>query len=681
MRRNMGRGRRSGFPGASYSFPIFFAARLTSSEMPSPVEPTRYAIGVYELDTQQKIVLRDGVRVSLTPKAVDLLLVLAARAGEVVPKADLMEAVWPDAVVDESTLSKLVFNIRKELGDEVIETIPKRGYRLVNAGQAPPPPLAPSPSRTHRPLLYTILATVAILISLAFLLLRRPETASANNLMVMPFTGADAELSHSVSEFITSRLSALGISTKHSGAQLVLNGIVERSGDGVRVSYRLTSVDDGAQLGSASLTAPASGIADLEGSAAEGIATLIKLRQAVEKDHDKALATPARQLTYLRALAQLTPATTTPQPDEAIALLESLGPESRRSVFVLTALGRAWMHKGLRNPKHMRMMQSYADQAARIDPNHPAVHALRGRIDRFRGQYADAERELRASLAADPDAADVLLDLARVLGALSRTKETVATYNYLLQVHPECALCVHSYGIFEMETGRPEHAAELFRRAITLDPDSPRHRVALATISMKMGRLDEAVQRFQEAIRLAPTGGAVAALAECQFLTGDAESAARNVAEAVRLEPNEIDPWSLYGDVLRALHREQEANAAYDRSMQLARAIIQLDPQEPEPRAILAACLAKRGNMAEAKKEIALAFRDPDPVPALFECAAMVDMLAGDNDAAIEMLKRAVAKGISPSLYVRDPRLAPLRTTRQFMMWTQHALPMSSLSR
>ena len=84
--------------------------------MPPPVEPNRYAIGVYELDRQQKIVLRDGVRVSLTPKAVDLLLALAARAGEVVPKADLMEAVWPDAFVDESTLSKLVFNIRKELG-------------------------------------------------------------------------------------------------------------------------------------------------------------------------------------------------------------------------------------------------------------------------------------------------------------------------------------------------------------------------------------------------------------------------------------------------------------------------------------------------------------------------------------------------------------------------------------
>jgi tetratricopeptide (TPR) repeat protein len=647
--------------------------------MSSPVVPTRYAIGVYELDTQQKIVLRDGVRVSLTPKAVDLLTVLAARAGEVVSKADLMEAVWPDAFVDESTLSKLVFNIRKELGDEVIETIPKRGYRLVGVGQAPspvrvapvvPPPVVPPPRDRRGRLSYTIGAAIIIVFLIAIL---RRETAKNNDLMVMPFPAADD---------ITTRLTALGITTKRAGAQLVLNGTVERTAGGtVRLSYRITSVDDGTQLAAASLTAPASGAADLEGRAAEGIAAVIKLRQAVEGDRDTALATPARQQTYLRALALITPATTMTRPDEAIALLQSLGPEGRRSVLVLTALGRAWMHKGLRNPKHMQMMQSCADEAARIDPNHPRVLALRGLLGRVRGQYEQAARDMRASLAADPDATDVLLDLARVLGALSRTKETVSTYNYLLQVHPECALCVSSYGVFEMETGRPEHAAELFRRAIALDPDYPGNRVNLAAISMQMGRFDEAIQRFQEAIRLAPTGRALSSLAQCEFVTGDSDSAARNLAEAVRLEPNEIDTWSLYGDVLRFLHREQEANAAYERSMELARAILKLDPQEPEPHAILAECLAKRGDIGEAKKEIALAFRDPDPVPALFESAAMVDMLAGDRDAAIEMLKRAVAKGISPSLYVRDPRFTPLRTTRQFMMWTEHALPMPSLSR
>src|SRR4051794_2383798 len=203
MRRNMGHRGRSGFPAASYSFPIFFAARLTSSEMPSPVEPTRYAIGVYELDRQQKIVLRDGVRVSLTPKAVDLLLVLAARTGEVVPKSDLMETVWPDAVVDESTLSKLVFNIRKELGDKIIETIPKRGYRLVGSrpltvGSSTPPPSV-APASSQRPTVnFIAIASAIVLLAAIGIFVMRQRTAN-NNLMVRPFTGPDVALAHNVS--------------------------------------------------------------------------------------------------------------------------------------------------------------------------------------------------------------------------------------------------------------------------------------------------------------------------------------------------------------------------------------------------------------------------------------------------------------------------------------------------
>src|SRR3954452_25479548 len=116
MARNMGRSVRIGFPATSLSLRIFFAAALPSMVAMSPsAAPTRYAIGVYELDTQQKIVLRDGTRVPLTPKAVDLLTVLASRAGEVIPKTEILENVWPDTIVDEATLSKLVFTLRKEL--------------------------------------------------------------------------------------------------------------------------------------------------------------------------------------------------------------------------------------------------------------------------------------------------------------------------------------------------------------------------------------------------------------------------------------------------------------------------------------------------------------------------------------------------------------------------------------
>jgi len=95
-----------------------------------------YAFGPFLLDAGQRLLLRDGKPVPLTPKAVDTLLVLVRNAGRLVGKGDLMQEVWPDAFVEEVNLAKNIFVLRHALGDgeharEYIETVPKRGYRFV----------------------------------------------------------------------------------------------------------------------------------------------------------------------------------------------------------------------------------------------------------------------------------------------------------------------------------------------------------------------------------------------------------------------------------------------------------------------------------------------------------------------------------------------------------------------
>ncbi len=96
---------------------------------------------MYRLDAAQGVLFCDGEPVTLVPKAVDLLRVLAERAGRVVSKDELMSAVWPDVTVEEGNLAKLVFLLRRELGQQAIETVPRRGYRLavvVQTEDAPP---------------------------------------------------------------------------------------------------------------------------------------------------------------------------------------------------------------------------------------------------------------------------------------------------------------------------------------------------------------------------------------------------------------------------------------------------------------------------------------------------------------------------------------------------------------
>src|SRR6202049_4839499 len=95
-----------------------------------------YAFGPFRLDSEKRILVRDGVPVPLGPKVAETLLVLVESAGHLVGKDELMKRVWPDAFVEEGNLNKNIFVLRKVLGEwnggrEYIETVPKRGYRFV----------------------------------------------------------------------------------------------------------------------------------------------------------------------------------------------------------------------------------------------------------------------------------------------------------------------------------------------------------------------------------------------------------------------------------------------------------------------------------------------------------------------------------------------------------------------
>jgi eukaryotic-like serine/threonine-protein kinase len=103
-----------------------------------PVERSSqgFRFGPVTLIPAERLVLKDGRPVPLTPKAFDLLAFMAAHPGRLLTKDELMQAVWPDAIVEESNLSYNVFAIRKALGEgedteRYVETVPKRGYRFL----------------------------------------------------------------------------------------------------------------------------------------------------------------------------------------------------------------------------------------------------------------------------------------------------------------------------------------------------------------------------------------------------------------------------------------------------------------------------------------------------------------------------------------------------------------------
>ena len=93
------------------------------------------------LDVQGRVLLREGAVVRLTPKALDVLLLLVRNSGLVVEKEVLLKEVWAETFVEEASLARSIHELRRVLGDDssqprFIETIPKRGYRFVTPVQS-----------------------------------------------------------------------------------------------------------------------------------------------------------------------------------------------------------------------------------------------------------------------------------------------------------------------------------------------------------------------------------------------------------------------------------------------------------------------------------------------------------------------------------------------------------------
>jgi DNA-binding winged helix-turn-helix (wHTH) protein/TolB-like protein/lipopolysaccharide biosynthesis regulator YciM len=95
-----------------------------------------YEFGRFRLKTAERVLLREGEPVPLTPKVFDILLTLVEHGGQVVQKDDLMRRVWPNTFVEEGNLTQNISLLRKALGEtpdgvQFIETVPRRGYRFV----------------------------------------------------------------------------------------------------------------------------------------------------------------------------------------------------------------------------------------------------------------------------------------------------------------------------------------------------------------------------------------------------------------------------------------------------------------------------------------------------------------------------------------------------------------------
>jgi len=150
------------FPHPQNDAPLFIPLRIADWE----VLPDRH-------------LLRRGDREhTLEPRLMQVLVHLASRPGVVVSRTDLLDLVWGETVVQEEALTQAVSQLRRVMGDDpknptIIETVPKRGYRLVaevrtGGGNDAPPSSIPR---------WPLLIAAVVLVAVVGVVLQRGEQA------------------------------------------------------------------------------------------------------------------------------------------------------------------------------------------------------------------------------------------------------------------------------------------------------------------------------------------------------------------------------------------------------------------------------------------------------------------------------------------------------------------------
>ncbi|HEU0224070.1 MAG TPA: winged helix-turn-helix domain-containing protein [Steroidobacteraceae bacterium] len=457
-------------------------------------------------------VVGPGAREKLDPKVMGVLLLLAQHAGQVVSRDDLHEQLWPNAVVTDDALTRCIHELRRQLsragGDDryrtLIETLPKRGYRLNGAVAAPAlPEVAPPPQKARRAWIAT--AAVAAGASLILLALMRgedpvpPRAAAVHSIAVLPFVDMSeaqdqGHFADGIADEILNRLAKSGglrviartssfsfrgeeVDIPTLAAKLdvshVLEGSVRRSGDRVRIIAQLISAADNSHAWSETYDRDMGELLNVQEEIAEAVAAALRIR-----------------------LAGASPGSSAPVKPDA---------------YELFLQGRFFFNR--RAPGDIeRAAQYFRDSLAR-DPSYPrAWAALAGAYNLLLVDNEGAEETLRplqgeAAMRAvelGPVLAVAHARLAQYYFEIGDREKGEEHFSRARALDHDDPLVLGFSSDIAVRSGDFDGGVDIWRRLVEQDPLSATDRQNYAHFLLWAGKAEEAAVQFRKALELNP---------------------------------------------------------------------------------------------------------------------------------------------------------------------------------
>jgi TolB-like protein/DNA-binding winged helix-turn-helix (wHTH) protein/Flp pilus assembly protein TadD len=553
----------------------------------------------FRLDTVNHILWRNGDRVPVAPKGFDVLAYLVEHAGRVVTQEEILEALWSETYVNPEVFRKYIQEIRKALGDrsdkpEFIETLPKRGYRFIApvtdeigiepAGSPTSLPTEEHPteetvrtetvplelaSSSGKRMLWKV-AIILVLVVVAAVAIGayfRPGRSTVNafslnnaSIAVLPFAdmspakdqeyfsdGLSEQLINDLAKVsglkVVGRSSAFQFKGKNEdlrdvgrklGVANVLEGSVHREGNHVRITAELTKADDGFQLWSQTYDREINHI----------FAAQDEIARAV---------TGALQLKLLSSnRPEVSPGSRSTSPEAYQAYLQG-------QYFIARGQDKRDLDKAL----------SYSDQAIKLDANYAPAWAQRSQVLRTMANLALIENTEGVRRARDSAQKAIALDPNLAAGYLAMAMVQInhdwdwegadVSLRRAGLLEPGSAEVLRDRAHLARVLGRVDEAIELYKQAIALDPLQANFHLALGYELYIGGRYEEARGALQRAQDLNPQLSSLR-LARGQILLSEG-----HLQEARAEMENETGEWEkLTGEPLAyyALGRREESDGA-----------------------------------------------------------------------------------------------------------------------
>jgi len=517
-----------------------------------------HRFGPFQLEVDERRLVRDGVPVALTVKQFDLLLALVESAGHLRSRDDLVGAVWPDTIVEEHSLTSRISALRKILGDEgetprYIETVRGRGYRFV-ADMAPATPLPvvspqPAPARARAmPAKLLIGAFALALVVLGGLAWRNSRIAPAppaasevspRSIAVLPFANLSSDpenayfasgiqdmiltklagisdlrvISRTSTRDIASRPGDLRAIGREFGVATVLEGSVQKAGDHVLINVQLIDARTDAHLWAQAYTRPFDNIFEIETDVATRVAAALQA---------------------------------TLQPAEASRLASAPTADAQAyDLFLQAEYPAAQVEQGRSNAKDTfeRAAALYRQAIAR-DPDFALAKARLAFLEIYAAWFglaapdvADAERLAREALQSDLPQAHLAMGYVHYWGHWDYPA-ALAEFEQAERALPSDAAVRGAIAFIHRRQGKFDDALAGLAQAQLRDPRNPLWFTERGNTLAQLRRYAEAEQEYNRALAVDPHGYRVVAYKALTHLCAGEIAAARATLASA---PSEID--------------------------------------------------------------------------------------------------------------------------------------------